>query len=203
MRLRSLALVAVIAMIVASCGGGAPEAADPSEGIQVHGDWTIDIYNEDGTLDERVEFSNDLTQEGRRVLAEALNVSADMGDPRTLVLGAISTVDSLDPAPCSDPYPPFDNAFEPTDPAFVSGACQVVGQSEVGSAPDYPFVVSGSVVAEQSGTIDFVEFVDLVVYDDGAFNGAVTRNILQPPLPVSVEAGQQIQVQIAVTFTSR
>ena len=47
MRLKLVGLLAVLMMIVASCGGAVPEAAGPSEGIQVHGDWTIDIYNED------------------------------------------------------------------------------------------------------------------------------------------------------------
>lgn len=42
MRYRLVGLAAVVALILASCGGGAPEAAGPAEGIQVHGEWTID-----------------------------------------------------------------------------------------------------------------------------------------------------------------
>ena len=46
-------------------GGGDPG----SEGITVHGHWRLDIHNEDGSLDRRVEFENALVPLGAENLA--------------------------------------------------------------------------------------------------------------------------------------
>ncbi|MEA3511148.1 MAG: hypothetical protein U9R51_06910 [Actinomycetota bacterium] len=43
-----------------------------SEGIQVHGHWTIEVRNPDGSLDEHIEFDNALEADGARLLAELL-----------------------------------------------------------------------------------------------------------------------------------
>src|SRR5688572_769639 len=50
-------------------GEAAPPAGGPREGIQVHGAWTIAIYNSDGSLASLTEFENALHEEGPRVLS--------------------------------------------------------------------------------------------------------------------------------------
>lgn len=72
MKLRMIGLLGVLALVLASCGGTTPQASGPTEGIQVHGDWVIDIYNEDGTLDEHVEFSNALSIQGAETIVNVL-----------------------------------------------------------------------------------------------------------------------------------
>ena len=79
MRVRAVGVVALMALVLASCGGATPEAAGPSEGIQVHGDWTIDIYNPDGTLDEHVEISNALGPNGDAQLINHLACGVTTG----------------------------------------------------------------------------------------------------------------------------
>jgi hypothetical protein len=99
-RLRSIGLFAVLVLVIASCGSGSPEAGDSSEGIQVHGDWTIDIYNKDGSLDQHVEFSNALKDQGAHDLISALaGLRTFSGDWQILLEGLVN-----DPCP-SDLFP--------------------------------------------------------------------------------------------------
>ena len=74
-------LMTVLALVASACGtaremaqveelaAGAPTVAETApapdsadgEGIEVHGHWTIEVRNPDGSLDERYEFENALT----------------------------------------------------------------------------------------------------------------------------------------------
>ena len=45
------------------------ESGSESEGIKVHGDWTVEVTNPDGSLATRKQFSNHITEEGFGVLA--------------------------------------------------------------------------------------------------------------------------------------
>ena len=57
----SVAAVTVYAASDRGGGGGDTQAsAVPHEGIDVHGDWKVAIYNEDGSLDREYAFSNAL-----------------------------------------------------------------------------------------------------------------------------------------------
>ncbi len=57
-----------------------PSAADePSEGIQVHGQWRIEVRNPDGALVEKREFNNALQPNGERFLASLLGRQGSVG----------------------------------------------------------------------------------------------------------------------------
>ena len=56
-----------------------PTASPGSEGIKVHGKWTITVSNPDGSAAGRYEFQNALTQEGSQFLASILSGSLDSG----------------------------------------------------------------------------------------------------------------------------
>ena len=49
-----------------------PGAGGPSEGIKVRGAWTIQVFNPDGSMAQKVEFENALRLEGADALAAAL-----------------------------------------------------------------------------------------------------------------------------------
>lgn len=53
-----LAVCVVAAMAIAAHAQTPPAPAGPTEGIKVHGHWTIDIKNADGTLASHHEFEN-------------------------------------------------------------------------------------------------------------------------------------------------
>ena len=54
-------------------------AGSPAEGIKVHGQWTIEVRETDGTLVSRHEFENELTDCGAAILAGVLATVGDFG----------------------------------------------------------------------------------------------------------------------------
>jgi hypothetical protein len=73
----SLAAVALAAILAVPAA--AAEKGGSGEGIKVHGDWTIEIRNPDGSLDSRHEIKNALAG-GQQLLAGLLgNVYTDLG----------------------------------------------------------------------------------------------------------------------------
>jgi hypothetical protein len=72
------ATLALVLLFSASWGLAAQDAAPlagPEEGIQVHGDWVVEVIR-DGEVVSRNEFSNDLTTYGAGQLAALLSGSA-------------------------------------------------------------------------------------------------------------------------------
>ena len=63
----------------ASLPGGIGNAGGPSEGIQLHGHWTIEVRDPDGSLVRRREFDNDLSQSGTLLLAQILGRDKTVG----------------------------------------------------------------------------------------------------------------------------
>jgi hypothetical protein len=197
MRVRLVGVVALLALVVASCGGAVPEASGPSEGIQVHGDWTIDIYNEDGSLDQGIEFSNDLSFGGPERLAKVL---AGVNTPGAWWVAFDSR--TVPDAPC----PSFCRISEPNYPGAVESEdlTVTIESSEV-------IVLAGSVVAEQAGEVGTVStrfaFCEPNVAPDSC-NGASglapagSFTFADTFTPVNVEAGQTISIRVDISFTS-
>ena len=192
MRVRTVGLLALLALVIASCGGSAPEAAGPSEGIQVHGDWTIDIYNEDGTLDQSVEFENALVEPGGDALIQ-------------LLLGA-GPVDGQSWAiALSNACPTGCLITDVTATGVNTG-----GSVNLSDALE----LQGAVVATTTATIDTVSTrFGYCISDEtasqcqtslnpGELNAPFTRKTLDPADQVEVDAGQTINVQVIISFTS-
>ena len=55
-----------------SCAWISPSSQTTSDGIQVHGHWTVTVTNPDGTVDAVHEFDNELTSEGKNILRALL-----------------------------------------------------------------------------------------------------------------------------------
>jgi hypothetical protein len=58
------------------------ESGSGSEGIKVHGDWTVEVTNPDGSLARKIQFSNDITQWGFGVLAMLMTHDQSIADRR-------------------------------------------------------------------------------------------------------------------------
>jgi hypothetical protein len=187
-----LGIVALMAVVMASCGGATPEAAGPAEGIQVHGDWTIDIYNADGSLDGHTEFSNDLLESGAQILGRLLT-----GNASTSGLWTINFFE-------------FGGELCPTD---VSGRCRISSVvSELidtgGTTLTETVRLQGSATAETDGLITSVstnpgtcggnQAPDACPTDRGSFDFTYTN--LADPQPVS--AGQVVSIEVLISFTS-
>ena len=199
MRVRLVGVVALMALVLASCGGGTPEAAGPSEGIQVHGDWTIAINNEDETLARSVEFGNDLT-DGGFVLGKLLSgaVEHGAGNAPSLSTWAIyfgEGTAATGSDPCDDPM------IFSANPDFTVGCgvpdeqVQLTRDNSSGA-----ITLEGSVQVTSDGVINWVETIaggtggETTIWA-GSFTGTAVAD--EP-----VSAGQSVQVQVDISFTT-
>jgi hypothetical protein len=80
------ALVCALTMMFAALALPAAAQSDehaaprvPGDGIKVHGHWTIELTNPDGTIAAHHEFENALLNQGARVLATLLQGNAPRG----------------------------------------------------------------------------------------------------------------------------
>lgn len=201
MRLRSIGLLSVLALVFASCGGAVPEASGPSEGIQVHGDWTIDVYDEDGTLDQHVEFSNALTS-GGSVMATLLGgspVHGEANEPFVEGWGiAVGAVDGS--SPCDSD---LSSLFEIVTVGCLIHLTSSEGNLEVTVNGDV-LTLEGTVEATQPGIIDFAESV-IGLREEISTGGGVNTSYSfsgTSVAPQTVDTGQVIQVIIDFSFTS-
>ncbi len=200
-----IALVAAFAFVM-SGGSSAAPAAGQSDGIEVHGDWTIDVRDPDGTLVSSHQFQNALTDRGAELLGDIMIGSStrgawgvwlrdDAGDPpcRTLSDGVV---------PClvaQDSYPDFVHQ-EPHQ--------QFGGLSY---SPAGGFRLYGSMTASRDGTISVVETsVEACTGSTSANDcpGTVTTISRQFTFtnktlatPIDVVDGQVVDIIVDVSFS--
>lgn len=209
MRVRFVGLMALVALVVSSCGGASPEAAGPTEGIQVHGDWTIDVYNPDGSLDEHREFANAF--QGETSLTSWLSHQRTVGPWRIDLYSADSTVwpclnDAGEKRPCT-----IFEQFDPpqTDTSSVNYTLSVTTLDSDSNGSDEAIVLGGSITASSAGEITIVQtsaalcsIADLwpTCTEAEAITDTFTQKVLDTAIPVS--EGQLIEVEVVISFTS-
>lgn len=191
MRVRLLGLVAVLGLVLASCGGATPQASGPSEGIQVHGDWTIDVYNEDGSLEQSVAYSNDLMSSGGSLLVELLEGSATKPGNWQIWIDSPNNGEALEPC------------VHPDDPQQQPFTCIMDANTEF-FPNEARFTLDGSFVADIDGFL-----VDARTEVMNCETGCTDQGFTQSPIPldgngatVKVTQGQIVQVQVEISFTS-
>lgn len=184
-------------------GGGVP-----SEGIKVHGHWTIEVRNPDGSLSARHEFENGLAEFGQERLPLLLARSNTVGP------WAISLTSSTPPCRAGG-SPILCLLFEPI-PNFTPDGTSRFATLNLPSVPAAgpnanALVLSGSLTAAADGSIDDVATIMLVclptkspsecdrasaVAGDGQ---RFSRRVLATP--IAVVAGQMIQVTVVIRFS--
>jgi hypothetical protein len=151
----------------------------PKEGIKVKGHWTIEVRNADGSLAKRVEIDNALVPKGSELLARLLvgNFFSARMDIRASSAAGTS--------PCN------------TGTCFLPIATRTLTAVPGGFAA----VISSQMTADRAGTIDTVTGALVIGYINppGAFEGG-DFSTASLPQPVSVAAGQIIQISVAYTF---
>ena len=72
--MKKLLLASLITLLAigTACGQALEPEPVASDGIQVHGHWTVTVTNPDGTVDEVREFDNELTNTGKQMLSALL-----------------------------------------------------------------------------------------------------------------------------------
>jgi hypothetical protein len=187
----------------ASRGGG-------HEGIKVHGHWTIEVRNPDGTLADRREFENSLSQpSGAQILAGFLNNAGATAAPTpffwAVTLAGPQTLSLTIPAgPCGTGNPcvigqsalslgaasisaPLPDAFNLT--ASLSGGTFTLGGSVVATTTSNIVSVATSTVALHPQLTS----LPTLIYNQ--FTSTTLAN------PVIATAGQTVAVTVVISFS--
>lgn len=172
------------------------------EGIAVHGRWTIEVRDPDGTLVERREFDNALATQAPALLAELAAGSRTSGIWRIDLAGGSGN------NPCAGGASP---CFIVETAAGGSGSTfPTLTVSVPSSGPNSPkLVLSGTATAQHDSQILLVRtslgHCDPTVAPSTDCVGSnmsfspMTAAVLSPA--VSVVSGQQIQVTVVITFS--
>jgi hypothetical protein len=186
--------------------GGQSASAVPSEGIDVHGDWKIAIYNEDGSLDREYAFSNALRPTGGDALGHALHLPQtgndwwlSFGDTNFTPAGAVEVGIS----PCDTDMTQYDGGSQGTVEGRVqslTNGCVVVPGNVTRSVVPGGFRLFADHTATRDGAIDVVEtwfgVFDLFTQEHRRFSFTGTG---VGPFE-DIRTGQSIQVQVEITF---
>jgi hypothetical protein len=149
---------------------GGQAKGDPShEGIQLHGHWTIDVKNPDGTLVKHNTFENQLQYDGTQYLTALLSGYSVAGDYAIYFTNATATPTSsattnvVCPAPASTMYSTFPYCSIVQNTTTQPGLfhCQhyvcvsgLTATPTFGSGVGLPnFTLAGSITAPQAGAV--------------------------------------------------
>ena len=182
-----------------------PSSGSSSEGIKVHGHWTIEIRDPDGTLVNRREFQNALGASGPLILNSLVSGTKVPGEWRILLsgTGGPCLVTSGGAATCG--------ILESTDSQAGTGTNffdDLTVDVPITGANAGKFVLSGSATAAVNGDIGLVSTLlkrCVAAVAPSACIGAsgsaslFTTSGVSPAEPV--QAGQQIQVTVVISFS--
>jgi hypothetical protein len=178
-------------------------AASPVEGLTVHGHWTIEVRDPDGTLVERREFENALASGADLFLVNIMGRLRSVGGWRVVLVGAPAHIcddGGGGAVPCE--------VAESTDAQVTNETFHTLTvTTDIG--PPNAVVLSGSVVAQRDGDISTVQTVQLMCSSattpDNCPGGFITQsgNLTSTTLgtPIAVLTGQQVQVNVRISFS--
>ena len=178
-------------------------AGSPTESIAVHGHWTIEVRNPDGTLVECRNFENALTSTGPWRLADILSRQKSVGGWK---IGAGAQDDSE--SPFMEP-PASGRDCDVREPAYSSTQPWVFNNLTV-SAPSsgdnaHKVVLSGTAIAQRDGKINKVStglwVLDSSLPPSGTYSGGGYTFTLSNVADVNVSAGQSITFTVVIGFS--
>jgi hypothetical protein len=205
--MKKLLLASFITLLAfgTACGQASEPEPAPSDGIQVHGHWTVTVTNPDGTIDAVHEFENALAEYGGSTLLVALltgttAINTGYGQEPYMNGWAIhltkndtSTWDFN----CSETGTPFMgdvNVIRELRPSGGSSlrliaTCTVTG---IGASNNITLV----------GVDTSALFTDHITFAYGSTNVANTRNLTETDIvPIPLQDSQQISVNVDISFS--
>ena len=185
-RSNSYVRAAAVALILAA--GAAGVEAQSSEGIKVHGDWTIEVRQPDGTLVSKREFKNALAVEGRGTLLTLLTAATE-GKP---TWGINLLPQDPAPAACAD-------GSCPTIQPVPAGLYPTVPQNLTVTTANGAITLNGSVTANQIGSIGVVSTYLFFCSTTGC--SALEKFSGTNITPIVVMPGQIVQVKVVISFS--
>jgi hypothetical protein len=160
--------------------------ATPSNDIKVHGHWTIELRNADGTLASHNEFENALLGSGQSALSTVLGKTATVLEWRLVLSGASQPcLLAGTPAPCE--------ILETQ--SVVVAPFQQFATLVISPMPGGTLELQGNITAPAAGSIDSVS-------STLATSGTVvpfSQRVLATP--IAVAAGQQVYVKVTFSFS--
>jgi hypothetical protein len=155
----------------------------PDEGIKVHGHWTIEVGNPNGSVAGHHEFENALVNQGAQVLASLLHGNTPRG------LWIIQAGTPSGGGPCG----PGSGVCVLAEPGVSFNSA---GAISVGLAGNNEAVrLNGTATASQDGDIGVVTTNQIV----GSQSFVFSQRTL--PAPIHVVAGQTVAVSVVISFS--
>jgi len=187
--LASLAAASLVLLLGASSALAQEKEKEKAtvEGVKVHGHWTIDVKNPDGSHASHHEFENALVSGGGAALSSILTHST------TQLLGwgigLTGTVTAKD----------FLTVAEPAVASYFASTL-VSGNLTVAASTTQPaLVLQGSVQAPSSFNIAVVKTAMVMLGPLGVSISSFTEYVQTPS--IAVQAGQIIQVTVVISFS--
>jgi hypothetical protein len=188
MRIRHALVCALTLMLAAFAVSAAAQSDEhstprvPGDGIKVHGHWTIELTNKDGTIAAHHEFENALLNQGARVLATLLHGNT----PRGLWLLQIGNPNGSGPCgPNSTPCFLAEPGYAiPTPPLTVE--LMANGES---------VRLSGTTTADHDADVSLVTSTQVI----GNASFVFSQRTLAAP--IHVVSGQSITVSVVFSFS--
>jgi hypothetical protein len=175
----------------------------------VHGHWTIDVRNPDGTLVTHREFENGLAPGAGLNLGQFLQRSSKPGE-WMIILDSSASADNICTTPSLQPI--YCQIFEPS--SHVTASQDTNGFKTLTFRPGNPnlgedpgaAVFTGNATAARNGVINRV-FTDFTKCPVDTVGVCVTENFFAfttttIATPVNVVLGQIVQVKVVITFSS-
>ena len=191
--------IPLVAPMAAATSAKAPGGA--SEGIQVHGAWTIEVRNPDGTVASKTEFENSLEPAGGALLPAILARKSSVGYWYVVLSSSTGT------QPCNSPSSQFacwiaESGDTGTGPQIFQTL--TVGTSGTGSA--IKFSLAGTATVANATSITDVETLQQSCANTTApstpcaSSGGIPFTSKTLAAPISVEPGQQVLVKVDISF---
>ena len=185
-----------------------PSTTDAQEGIKVHGHWTIEVRDTDGSLVTRREFDNALTR-GALWLAETLGRVSTTG--LWVVAFDAAQIQDQDPCVTASNQPIHCSINEPNDsPSGSPNHFETLTVSVPDSGPNLnKLVLSGTATALAAGTsvIDRVSIAVRICPSTTLPSECTVDVSTHQPFskatiaPIEVVEGQQILVNVVISFS--
>lgn len=191
------------ARLASSAGATSEGAGATREGIEVHGDWTIEVVNRDGSLASRHEFHNDLGSTGNRILVGLLGRTFRRIDQWLILLGTSVDVCGAGVYACAIPEHLGAGAAPLGALTVVVPGTQANFADTPGLLPDGRVELRGTIQTVAAGSITLAGTSMRICRDStcAALASAAPFSQRTLPVPIPVDADQIVQVKVVFTFS--
>lgn len=188
------AMIAALATLVLLAAASAALAQEKSmgDGIKVHGHWTIDVKNADGTPAAHYEFENALVQTGQNLLSSVLAHKGTVVGWAVLLDDSGGLPLSIVAEPQLQAQPPFGSPFFPTQITTPNLTATTANPQQT--------VLQGSVQAASALSIATVQTV-LVLQTSGQPLSGDFFSQRALPQAITVQPNQIAQVTVVFSFS--